>query len=134
MVIENILKNLNKSLGIALKTSTKLGNEIVNNKDKINEMDKCGINKLRCNDSNVVYITKTYRPFRKRIKEHMASMKNNDKKCKPPYWQNTHFWHEKEFLYITSDNKLLLTLEALEIFNKIKNHNFLTLNQQNKTI
>lgn len=75
-------RNRLKKLGIcAIENNNRnLNNLLVNNKPKIDALQKSGIYKLYCNSCDATYIGQSGRAVKTRIGEHLHSIKKKDKK------------------------------------------------------
>lgn len=62
----------------AHSSQNKLKNRLDNNKDKLADLDKSGIYKMKCETCGKFYIGETCRPCHKRCDEHMKAIEDED--------------------------------------------------------
>lgn len=130
--IANIFNN---HCNIAFKPLNSLNRFFVQNKDKIPLLDKCGVYKLKCNDCNSIYIGRTYRNFKTRLKEHLRCLRLNtgfSHFAEHLLTENHNFNQETGFeaLHLASKGNLLNNLESLEILRYSKSNTENSLNTQ----
>lgn len=111
-----------------------LGRMIVNNKDKIDKLEKSGVYKIHCSDCEAVYIGQSGRSIKNRLKEHKKSIINNIK-CtgmSTHCIENNHFidLNNVELIHAENKGKRLDLLEQLEIKKSINNNKILSTNDQ----
>lgn len=132
-VTHRISNCFNHFYHISLKSSNSVEKLLVNNKDKINPLDRCGVYKLSCNTCNATYIGCTYRNFKTRLKEHVRCLSSTSgfSHFAKHLTENNHsFDNSLKILHLMGKGKLLNNLESLEILKDAKNPNTLSLNAQ----
>lgn len=130
--IANIFNN---HCNIAFKTSNSLNKYLVHNKDKIPLLDKCGVYKLNCNDCNSIYVGRTFRNFKTRLKEHLRCfrLQTGFSQFAEHLLDENHTFNENtgfEVLHLANKGGLLNNLESLEILRYIKSNTVNSLNSQ----
>lgn len=133
---EKISRKLN-NLGISTISvnKTNLGSILVNNKEKINKLNKSGVYEIKCKDCNAVYIGQSGRSIANRVNEHKKSILNNNKNTGMATHciENNHFIDTENINLIHRERKgkRLNLLEQLEIKKSFKSNPCTTNDQQN---
>lgn len=70
--ITSIFRNNITNVKISFSNNNTSSKILINNKDKIDILNKSGVYKLCCNDCEATYIGRTIRPLNIRIKEHLV--------------------------------------------------------------
>lgn len=130
--IANIFKQFNYN--ISFKTNQNLRNILINNKDKIDPINRSGIYKLTCSCSQA-YVGRTYRNFKIRKKEHFRHIRLNSNEslfAKHILESGHNFDTEQcfEILHFCDRNLILNNLEVLEILRLMTSNRNFTLNSQ----
>ncbi|KAK5648028.1 hypothetical protein RI129_002920 [Pyrocoelia pectoralis] len=125
--VKNIFKRYN--ITISFCNNDTLLTSLVNNKDKINKLDRSGVYQLQCPSCPAHYIGQTGRSFNTRFKEHMNSIKTNNLDHKSAFGEHIlstgHSFNPNldfNILHYGKKGHLLNILENLEIA-KHKNDN-----------
>ena len=107
---------------------------LVNNKDKVNKLDRSGVYRINCKDCSAVYIGQSGRSINVRVKEHRNSILNNNKNTgiSTHCIENNHFIDTNNIKLLHSENKgkRLNLLEQLEIKKSLQNNNIINTNDQ----
>lgn len=125
-----------KSCKPAFYVDNNLGKLLINSKDKIPKMSKCGVYQLSCKICNATYIGQTGRNFKTRLSEHDRSWRLGHEDSSFANHLKTHNvseFHSNinfDVLHIANKSKKLNLLENLEINRLVKNKNVLVLNEQ----
>lgn len=133
---DRVSKKLNK-LGCNTVTVNKqnIGKILVNNKTKIDKLNKSGVYKINCEDCAAVYIGQTGRNINTRVKEHINSIRYNKKNTgiSTHCIDNNHFidLNNIKLVHNEKKSKRLDLLEQFEIKKSLKNNEFITNDQQN---
>lgn len=133
---ERIGKILKKQgINVAYKPPVRLGDLILNHKDKLEKKKKSGVYRLRCGECAGVYIGQTGRSFETRRSEHLRSfrLKKTDSSFANHLLETGHQPNkDMEVLHIISKGQKLNCWEALEI-HKTKKSSDIILNDQTET-
>ena len=122
---EKIKRSIKKE-GVRITTINRdnLGKSIVNSKTKINPGEKSGIYKIQCNDCDAIYIGKTRRALKTRVREHTRSIANQKKYTglAEHCIENQHSIKEDDvkLLHTETNNKKLTLMEYMEIERALK--------------
>ena len=122
---EKIKRSIKKE-GVRITTINRdnLGKSIVNSKTKINAGEKSGIYKIQCNDCDAIYIGKTRRALKTRVREHTRSITNQKKYTglAEHCIENQHSIKEDDvkLLHTETNNKKLTLMEYMEIERALK--------------
>lgn len=136
--IYNILRGIptKDKTKISFKTTSSLGLQFFNNKDRTDEMDKCGVYQLSCGECDAKYIGKTYRHFKTRLKEHKNAIRvDNTRYHFADHINSTGHKHDEnlgmKMIRKYNSNQQIVKWEALEIF-RAKKTGVNLLNQQDE--
>ena len=125
--IANILRKQN--IEVTFRSPTSLSRELINNKHKLDRMEKSGVYKMFCDECDSVYIGQTGRDFQTRKKEHLHSYKTKktDSTFANHLLEENHRPSKKfEVLHLAEKGARLTLLESLEIYkNKTGPNNLL---------
>lgn len=132
-ISEKIAGVLRKQVtNITFKPAVKLGNLLINNKDRCEKNKKSGVYKLTCQDCQGVYIGQTGRSFETRKKEHWRSLrlKKSDSTFANHLMEEGHKpSSDMKILHVQSKGFKLDVLEAMEVY-KNKKESQILLNEQ----
>lgn len=138
--VSNRISNIFKSseINIVFKTLNSLAKKIVNNKDSQNVLDLCGVYRLKCSDCNAVYVGRTFRSFKVRMKEHIRCQRTGSEDslfANHLIARNHSFDPVSGFKALHLENKgsILVNLELLEIYKHTHNNFYNCVNAQTNT-
>ena len=133
-LIKKILEKEMKDIKISFASHCTVKNLLFNNKDKSNKLDGAGVYQLECQDCNGIYIGRTKRSFKQRLKEHAASFRNKDNKsmfANHLIEENHSFnFDYLKILHSINNDFFLNSLENMEIYRAKFNKDVKLLNQQ----
>ena len=114
------LSNIIQNAKVSFYNPLSVGKILFNTKDKYDDLQKCGVYQLKCDNCETKYIGQTGRNFNVRMKEHRRCFLNNDESsgiakhlCDENHWCN----FEPKILHCIDKGRKMDFLEQFEIVN-----------------